>query len=94
MISLIEREKITTTQVRAKTLSSSMEKLVTRARMNNDIATKRIITARLGNHRSAAKKLIEDIAPRYEKRLGGYTRVVKLPRRQGDAAQMAIIEFV
>jgi large subunit ribosomal protein L17 len=44
--------------------------------------------------KSEASKLIDDIAPKYKGKTGGYTRITKLPRRQGDASKMAIIEFI
>ncbi|MAZ40924.1 50S ribosomal protein L17 [bacterium] len=90
--SLVRYEKIETTEAKAKELKSFIEKLVTRAR-KGDVAAHRILVARLGS-KTAAKKLIDEIAPKYEKREGGYTRVIKLPARKGDAAKMAVIEFV
>lgn len=90
--SLVRYEKIETTEAKAKELKSFIEKLVTRAR-KGDLAAHRILTARLGS-KTLAKKLIDDIAPKYKERAGGYTRVVKLPKRSGDAAKMAVIEFV
>ena len=92
-IALIEKGRITTTHTRAKALRPSIEKLVTRAR-GADVATRRVLVARLGNNTKVVKKLIDDIAPKYAKRTGGYTRIVKMPQRKGDAAPMAIIEFV
>lgn len=93
LVNLIERERITTTQARAKALRPLMEKMLTKAR-TADVATRRLIAGRLGNNIDAAKKLVDEIAPRYVDRQGGYTRVIKLPRRPGDAAEMAVIEFV
>lgn len=90
--SLVRDEKITTTEAKAKELRPVIEKLTTRAQ-KNDVNTHRIITARLGG-KTAAKKLITEIAPRYKERKGGYTRIVKMPTRRGDAARMAVIEFV
>ena len=89
--SLIEKEKIETTEARAKELRSVVEKMVTRARTDS-LSNRRLIISRLG--KKSADKLISEIAPRYKERRGGYTRVVKLPPRKGDAAKRAIIEFV
>ena len=90
--SLILREKIRTTEAKAKELRPYIEKMVTRGR-KGDMFTRRLLVSRLGNE-SATKKLVETIAPRYKERQGGYTRIVKLTPRQGDASKMAIIEFV
>ncbi len=92
--SLIEHERITTTVAKAKELRPYIEKLVTLARKNT-LHSRRLIVSRLGNRKEAAKKLIDQLAPRYLSRPGGYTRIVKRNyRRLGDAAPTAIIEFV
>ncbi len=92
-LSLIKHERITTTEAKAKELRPYVEKLVTRAK-KNDLASRRAITARLMNRSSETKKLFDEITPKYAKRSGGYTRVLKLPQRKSDASPMAIIEFV
>ena len=88
---IILNEKITTTTAKAKELSSHVEKLITIAKKDNLLAAK-TIHGRLCDE--AAKKLLKDVVKRYEKRNGGYTRVVKIGERKGDVAQMSIIEFV
>lgn len=93
LISLIRHERITTTEAKAKEIRPMIEKLVTKAR-SATLADRRTIVSRLMNQNPETKKLIEEIAPQYKDRTGGYTRIMKLPRRQGDAAKMAIIEFV
>ncbi len=92
-VALIERGRIMTTEPRAKALRPVIEKLVTQAR-DNSLASRRLILSRLNNNEMITKMLIEDIAPRYMERPGGYTRIVKLPRRGSDAAPMAVIECV
>lgn len=92
-VALITYEKIKTTEARAKELRPYIEKLITKAR-NGDVASRRFIRARLGNQETLANKLVDEIAPRYEGRNGGYTRITKMPHRKGDASPMAIIEFV
>lgn len=94
-LALIENEHITTTEARAKELRSFIESLITKGRVG-DLASRRLIVARLGGTEgeTGAKKIIESIAPRYATRPGGYTRVLKLQRRTGDASKMAVIEFV
>ncbi len=92
---LISKGRITTTEARAKELRPIIEKLVTRA-LKNDVSTRRLISSRLGNAPTATKKLVEEIAPRYKERKGGYTRILKLGARsaRGDASKMAVIEFI
>jgi len=90
--SLIRDGKIKTTEMKAKELRPFIEKLVTQAKKNT-LTSRRIITSRLGN-KTQADNLISNIAPSYEKRNGGYTRIIKLPIRKSDAAKMAQIEFV
>ena len=82
-----------TTEAKAKELRPYVEKMVTQAR-SATAAQKRLLNAKLLNQESEVKKLVEKIAPRYESRAGGYTRITKLPARKSDGAAMAIIEFV
>jgi large subunit ribosomal protein L17 len=89
---LVMKERIRTTDARAKEMKREIDKLVTIAKKQN-IASLRILIARLS--KPAAMKLFYDIAPRYADRRGGYTRVTKVSRvRTGDAAAMSVIEFV
>ncbi len=91
---LIEKEQIKTTLPKAKDLRSVVEKLVTRAKVDT-VANRRLVAAELGNASAATvKKLFTVLGPRYAKRPGGYTRVLKAGFRYGDAAPMAIIEFI
>ncbi len=103
---LIEHERIKTTEAKAKFLRSYVEKLITLAKHGNlaNAADTPAGKARLVNaHRLAAarlndpdmvRKLFETIAPRYEKRAGGYTRILKLGKRDGDAAEVVLLEMV
>ena len=91
---LIEKEQIKTTLPKAKDLRGVVEKLITRAKVDT-VANRRLVASQLGNNSSAAvKKLFTVLGPRYAKRPGGYTRVLKAGFRYGDAAPMAIIELV
>jgi large subunit ribosomal protein L17 len=90
---LILEEKIITTEAKAKSLRSYVEKLVTHARIDS-VAGRRLIASRLGNDTEAAKKLFDTLGPRYKDRNGGYTRIVKVGIRPGDAAVKAYIGFV
>ena len=91
--SLILREKIQTTEARAKELRPFIEKLVTKSR-NDTLASRRLVISRLGNDPATAKKLFSIIGPKYKDRSGGYTRITKLTTKKQDARSMAQIEFV
>jgi large subunit ribosomal protein L17 len=90
--SFVLEGKIVTTEARAKSLRPYIERLITKGK-ENTIASKRLIISRIGDDK-AAKKICDDIAPRYQDRDGGYTRVIKMQARGGDASPMAVIEFV
>jgi large subunit ribosomal protein L17 len=91
-IALINSEKIETTAIKAKELQSFIEKLITKVG-KGDFNAHRVAFAVLQD-KEATKKLVNDIAPRYVDRKGGYTRVTKTRIRRGDAAPMAFIELV
>ena len=91
-LNLIAHGKIKTTVARAKELRPMIEKLVTRARLG-DLQARRLLLARLGRL-EAVQKLMTDIAPRYQTRAGGYTRITKLSPRLSDGSPQALIEFV
>lgn len=96
---LFELERIRTTRAKAEAVRGQAERLITLAKRGNKegesqmVHARRLAAARLGNA-EAVRKLFDDIAPRYENRLGGYTRMVKLGQRQGDAAEMVLLELV
>lgn len=92
-LNLIVREKIKTTEPKAKELRPFIEKLITKAK-KNDMATKRIVASKLFNRKKEVKKLFDILAPKYVDKKGGYTRVLKLGKRISDGAKMAVIEFV
>ncbi len=90
---LVTKEKILTTEARAKELRPIVEALITKAKKGT-IASRRDITASLGGRESVAKKLIETLAPRFKERKGGYVRITKVVKRASDGRQSAVIEFV
>jgi large subunit ribosomal protein L17 len=92
MTALFKHGSIKTTIRRAKETRPYAEKLVTRA-ISGTLADKRIIISRLAE-REVAHHLINDIAPELKERKGGYLRLIKLGRRDGDGAEMAVIELV
>ena len=96
--SLIAAEGITTTEAKAKALRPIAEKLITKAKKAQDDGPMRVhrirqIQGYLGD-REMTHKLVNDVAPRYMERNGGYTRILKLGTRAGDNADMARIELV
>ncbi len=88
---LVDKEKIETTEAKAKEMRSLADKLVTKAKEGN-LAAARQLRKTLGD--GLTKKLIEKIAPAFKDRKGGYTRIIKLGARNTDSAKMAIIELV
>ncbi|MCR4334809.1 MAG: 50S ribosomal protein L17 [Patescibacteria group bacterium] len=91
-LSLLIKEKIKTTEAKAKELRPFVEKLVTKSKTGT-LAMRRLISSRIGDN-DGVDALIKEIGPKYKDRNGGYTRIIKLPRRQSDGSKMAIIEFV
>ncbi len=89
---LILHEKIVTTKAKAKAVRPVVEKLVTRAKKDSQV-NRRYLTARLERD-NVVRKLLELIGPTFKERPGGYVRIIKLPPRAGDNAEMAVIEFV
>lgn len=95
----LEHERIHTTRAKAVAVRGEVEKLVTLAKQGIKEGDRKMVHARrraasrLGNPVSV-KRLFDDIAPRFEKTAGGYTRILRLGRRKGDAAEMVLLEFV
>jgi large subunit ribosomal protein L17 len=90
--SLFRHERIRTTKAKALEVRRTAEKMITRAKVDS-VHNRRIVSARLFDEGIVAK-LFTAIAPRMKERGGGYTRILKLGERQGDAAQMVILELV
>ena len=89
---LLENGQIKTTYARAKEVAPIAEKMITLAKKNN-LASYRQVLSYITKE-DVAKKLFDDIGPKYADRNGGYTRVLKMGPRRGDAAEMAIIQLV
>jgi len=90
--SLILYEKIQTTKAKAKVLKPIVERLITKGKANT-LAARRNLLKYLYKE-AAVKKIMEDVGPRYKDRKGGYTRILNLGRRAGDAAEIVQIELV
>ena len=89
---LIKHEQITTTLPKAKELRPFIEKLVTLGKKGGLSSRKKVIS--ILNEKNNIDKIFNTLSKRYEKRNGGYTRIVKLLNRFGDNAEIAVIEFV
>ena len=89
---LLEKGQIETTVTRAKEVRSAAEKIITIGK-KSDLHSKRQVYAYVTKE-SVSKKLFDEIAPKYANQNGGYTRIVKIGPRRGDAAEMAIISLV
>jgi large subunit ribosomal protein L17 len=96
---LFRHERIRTTRAKADAIRPQAEKLITRAKRGNAageakaVQARRLAAARL-NDPQVVKKLFDDIASRYGERRGGYTRIVRMGKREGDAAEMVMLELV
>lgn len=90
---LIEHERIRTSQAKAKALKPEVEKLITIAK-RGDLHARRQLLSKLGQDKFAVHKLVEEIAPRYSSRPGGYTRIIKLGPRRSDSTEMVFLELV
>lgn len=96
---LLRHERIRTTRAKADAIRGAAERLITTAKRGNAggdlkaVHARRLVAARL-NDPEIVKKLFDEIAPRYADRPGGYTRIVRLGPRPGDAAEMVLLELV
>jgi large subunit ribosomal protein L17 len=95
---LYTHERIMTTEAKARSIRADAEKLITKAKRGladggNRVHAQRQIVSYLDD-KTIAKKVFDEFAPRYAQRNGGYTRMIKLGKRQGDAADMVILELV
>ena len=96
---LFTHERIQTTRAKAAAIRGEAERMITIARNSVDkddaakVHARRLVAARLGSN-DLLNRLFDEIAPRFASRPGGYTRVVRLGPRQGDAAEMVLLELV
>jgi len=96
---LLTHERIQTTRAKAMFIRGETEKLITLARKSgkgtdiDKVNARRMAASRIGNA-TTVKKLFDEIAPRFENRNGGYTRILKLGPRLGDSSDMVLIELV
>ena len=88
---LFLKEKIKTTEAKAREVSIFVEKQISRAKIG-DLSSRRLLAENFSSE--IVRKLVNEIAPKYKDRKGGYTRIIKLGPRKSDGARMAIIELV
>ena len=98
---LLEHERITTTRAKADFVRGKVERLITIAKRGlahdepeRAVHARRLVASRLNNDRDLVGKVFDTLAPRYEDRPGGYTRIYKLGPRKGDNADMVLLELV
>jgi large subunit ribosomal protein L17 len=97
---LFTHNHITTTRAKAEAIRGDAERMITIARRSANaeesakVHARRLVASKLGGGDETVKKLFDDIAPRFATRPGGYTRMLKLGPRQGDAAEMVLLELV
>ena len=89
---LLSYEKITTTEAKAKEVRGIAEKVITLGKDGSLHSRRRVLS--MTNNKKVVAKLFEELAPRYARRTGGYTRIIKLGPRLGDAAPMVQLELV
>ena len=90
---VIDHERIKTTEAKAKAVKPEVEKLITLAK-RGDLHARREALSALGQDKFVVYKLFEEVAPRYSERPGGYTRILKIGQRAGDATEMVYLELV
>ena len=92
-VSILRYEKVRTTEAKAKEIRGRVEKMITLAK-RGDLAARREVLASFPNEPLVVTKLFDEIAPKYADRTSGYTRIVKIGQRRGDAAEIVQIELV
>jgi large subunit ribosomal protein L17 len=90
---IVEHERIETTQAKAKAVRPEVERLITLGK-RGDLHARRQAMSALGQDKFVVHKLFDELAPRYQSRNGGYTRIVKLGPRRSDSTEMVYVELV
>jgi large subunit ribosomal protein L17 len=92
-VSVLRYERVRTTEAKAKEVQGRVERMITLAK-KGDLTARRAVVAQFPNEPLVVSKLFDEIAPKYADRTSGYTRIVKIGQRSGDAAEMVQIELV
>lgn len=92
-VSILRYERVKTTEAKAKEVRGRVERMITLAK-RGDLAARRAVVSEFPNEPLVVNKLFDEIAPKYADRTSGFTRIVKIGQRQGDAAEIVQIELV
>jgi len=92
-VSVLRYERVKTTEAKAKEIQGRVERMITLAK-RGDLAARRSVVAQFPNEPLVITKLFDEIAPKYADRTSGFTRIVKIGQRSGDAAEIVQIELV
>ena len=92
-VSILRYERVKTTEAKAKEIQGRVERMITLAK-RGDLAARRTVVSELPNEPLVVTKLFDEIAPKYADRTSGYTRIVRLGQRSGDAAEIVQIDLV
>jgi len=92
-VAVIRHERVKTTEAKAKEIQGRVERVITLAK-RGDLAARRTVVSEFPNEPLVIKKLFDEIAPKYADRTSGFTRIVRIGQRQGDAAEIVQIELV
>ena len=92
-VSVLRYERVRTTEAKAKEVQGRVERMITIAK-RGDLAARRTVVSEFPNEPLVVTKLFDEIAPKYADRSSGYTRIIKIGQRSGDAAEMVQIELV
>jgi large subunit ribosomal protein L17 len=92
-VSVLRYERVKTTEAKAKEVQGRVERMITLAK-RGDLAARRSVTSQFPNEPLVITKLFDEIAPKYADRTSGFTRIVKIGQRSGDAAEIVQIELV
>jgi large subunit ribosomal protein L17 len=92
-VSVLRYERIKTTEAKAKEVRGRVERMITLAK-RGDLAARRAVISEFPNEPLVVRKLFDEIAPKYADRTSGYTRIVRLGQRSGDAAEIVQLELV
>jgi large subunit ribosomal protein L17 len=92
-VSVLRYERVRTTEAKAKEVRPRVERMITLAK-RGDLAARRAVVAELPNEPLVIRKLFDEIAPKYADRTSGYTRIIRIGQRPGDAAEMVQLELI
>jgi len=92
-VAVIRHERVKTTEAKAKEVQGRVERVITLAK-RGDLAARRTVVSEFPNEPLVIKKLFDEIAPKYADRTSGFTRIVRIGQRQGDAAEIVQLELV